>query len=100
MPYGYGRGFVFRGASPPWPYVGRGRGGLPRCHYLGAAVAPYNAPAYYGAPSAQWPAYSYPDIKPEQELDHLKEESSMIKRQLEEVEARIKELEIKEQKAQ
>jgi len=26
-----GRGFGFRGTSPPWPYIGRGRGGLPRC---------------------------------------------------------------------
>ncbi len=29
----YGRGFGFRGFSPPWPFVGLGRGGLPRCWY-------------------------------------------------------------------
>jgi hypothetical protein len=29
-----GRGFGFRGSSPPWPYVGMGRGGLPRCGYF------------------------------------------------------------------
>ena len=41
MPNGYGRGFGgrgwgfgFRGSSPPWPYVGLGRGGLPRCGYF------------------------------------------------------------------
>ncbi len=27
----FGRGFGFRGWSPGWPYVGLGRGGLPRC---------------------------------------------------------------------
>ena len=34
---GHGRavGFGFRGVSPPWPYSGRGRGGLPRCRYSG-----------------------------------------------------------------
>ncbi len=42
MPNGFGRGcgrrggmgFGFRGSSPPWPYVGLGRGGLPRCGYF------------------------------------------------------------------
>ena len=38
MPYGGyfggGMGFGFRGSSPPWRYVGRGRGGLPRCGYF------------------------------------------------------------------
>ena len=49
MPNGYGRGFRrrgwgfgFRGSSPPRPYVGLGRGGLPRCGYFlsGAAGMP------------------------------------------------------------
>ena len=36
--FGGGMGFGFRGSSPPWPYVGIGRGGLPRCGYfLGSA---------------------------------------------------------------
>lgn len=30
---GYGCGFRFKGATPPWPYIGFGRGGLPRCWY-------------------------------------------------------------------
>ena len=54
-----GMGFGFRGSSPPWPYVGLGRGGLPRCGYFlsGAGVSPawpYQQPAYPfygGAPS-------------------------------------------------
>ena len=46
-------GFGFRGSSPPWPYVGLGRGGLPRCGYfLGGAAAMPVPPAYpsYGSP--------------------------------------------------
>ena len=31
MNYRSGRGFGFRGPSQSWPYIGRGRGGLPRC---------------------------------------------------------------------
>ena len=31
MNYRLGRGFGFRGPSQSWPYIGRGRGGLPRC---------------------------------------------------------------------
>ena len=53
MVYGFGRGsggrggagLGFRGSSPPWPYVGRGRGGLPRCQYPGVATVPRYAPA-------------------------------------------------------
>ena len=93
----YRYGFGFRGASPSWPYVGRGRGGLPRCWYPGAVMAPPYAPAFYGSytPSAMpsYPTY----MAPEQELDYLKEEANVIRRQLEEIEARIKELETKEQ---
>jgi len=55
MPNGFGRGgfgrggggFGFRGSSPPWPFVGLGRGGLPRCGYFlsGAAGMPMS-PGY------------------------------------------------------
>jgi hypothetical protein len=43
---GWGMGFGFRGSSPPWPYVGLGRGGLPRCGYFlsGAAGVPLEWP--------------------------------------------------------
>jgi hypothetical protein len=41
----FGRGFGFRGWSPPWPYVGLGRGGLPRCWAYGPFWAsPYSYP--------------------------------------------------------
>jgi hypothetical protein len=50
----FGRGFGFRGWSPPWPYVGRGRGGLPRCWAYGANwVASYADPSSIGG-------YPYP----------------------------------------
>ncbi len=45
---GFGRGFGFRGYSPPWPFVGRGRGGLPR----GFA---YGAPGYFPYGVGQMP---------------------------------------------
>jgi len=101
MPYGYG--FGFRGWSPPWPYVGRGRGGLPRCWYPGAwaswpgpaTYSPYAVP-FYGAAPAPWAAPYAPQMTREQELDFLKEEAEAVKEQLTEIEARIRELETKE----
>jgi hypothetical protein len=128
MPNGYGRGFGrggwgfgFRGSSPPWPFVGLGRGGLPRCGYFlsGAAGMPV-PPAYpsYGSPGAM-PYYggmAYPGAMPygyagapvgavpgadpyapqmtrEQELDFLRSQAEAIKGELEQIDARIKELE-------
>ena len=45
----FGRGIGFRGWSPPWPYVGLGRGGLPRCWaYAPFWGTPYSSP--YGMP--------------------------------------------------
>ena len=124
MPDGYGRGFGrggwgfdFRGSSPPWPYVGLGRGGLPRCGYFlsGAATMPvppgypsYGSPGdapYYGgmAYPGSMP-YGYagapigvdpyaPQVSREQELDFLKSQAEAIKAQLEQIDARIRELE-------
>ena len=86
MQYGYGRGFGFRGASPPWPYVGRGRGGLPRCWYGGWwGAAPYP------------PAVPYsPAPTPEEELGFLKDQANAMKIQLEDIERRIQEIEKKD----
>jgi hypothetical protein len=124
MPNGYGRGFRrggwgfgFRGSSPPWPYVGLGRGGLPRCGYFLSGTAGMRvSPAYpsYGGPSAM-PYYggmAYPGAMPygyagapvgadpyapqmtrEQELDFLRNQAEAIKGQLEQIDARTKELE-------
>ena len=115
---GWGMGFGFRGSSPPWPYVGRGRGGLPRCGYFlsGAAGAPVAPPYWQAMPTGQMPyppyggaggAPSYggaaygptpfaPQMTREEELDFLKEEAGAVKRQLEEIESRMRGLEAKD----
>jgi len=96
MVYGYGRGFGrgfgprggagfgFRGASPPWPYFGRGRGGLPRCWYPGLAMAS-------SYPSVS-PLYT-PQMTQEAEIDWLKSQAEAIKAELGHVETRIHDLE-------
>ncbi len=121
MPYGFGRGwgFGFRGASPPWPYVGVGRGGLPRCGYFlgGAAWLPVWGeyaqstglpsvqgvpPAYpqyaqsTGLPSVQGvpPAYPEPFVNSGDEIKYLQSQADLLKRQLEQIEKRIRDIEI------
>ncbi|HEX79297.1 MAG TPA: 4Fe-4S binding protein [Dehalococcoidia bacterium] len=93
MQYGYGRGFGtglgnrggaglgFRGSSPPWPYTGRGRGGLPRCWYPGAAIA-----------SQYQPVQPHHDdqLSREGEIDELKRQVQMMRSHLEQIESRIK----------
>jgi len=79
-------GFGFRGSSPPWPYVGIGRGGLPRCGYFLSGAA--------GTPAAwpyQQPAFA-PQASKEQELAYLQEQAEMMQGQLEQIKARVKEL--------
>jgi len=92
MVYGFGRGpggrggagLGFRGSSPPWPYVGRGRGGLPRCQYPGLATFPrYTSVPPYATQMTR-----------EQELDLLKGQAEAMKRELDQVEARIRDLEV------
>ncbi|KUK14616.1 MAG: DUF5320 domain-containing protein [Synergistetes bacterium] len=68
--WGWGRGFRFRGSVPPWPYIGWGRGGLPRCWY------------YWG------PSYTR-----EEELALLKEQADLLRGELELIEERVKKLE-------
>ena len=99
---GGGTGFGFRGSSPPWPYVGRGRGGLPRCgYYLGDSGAPANwayqpRPSYSGIPYASgYEPYS-PPMGREDELDYMKGQAEEIKKQLEEIESRMRDLEAEE----
>lgn len=97
MPFRFGRGFGFRGSSPPWPYVGRGRGGFPRCAYPGSfADVPYGGPGglqYYGGHPAYGVAQYAPPMSREEELDILQEEASAVKAHLDQIEARIKGLE-------
>ena len=99
--FGYrgGWGFGFRGSSPPWPYVGRGREGLPRCSYFfgqtGAPVASGYAHLYGRAWDMPYGTTPFaPQMTREQELDFLRSEAEAVKEQLEQIEARIGELEI------
>jgi hypothetical protein len=70
-----GFGMGFRGFSPPWPYIGRGRGGYARCWY----------PGFYGVP-----AYPYPTR--EQDIDDLKSQAEAMREQLAQVEDQIKQM--------
>ena len=88
----FGAGFGFRGASPPWPYAGRGRGGLPRCSYPGLR-RDFIPDWEYGAP---WNAGLDPAVTVDSEKEVLKDQAEMIKGQLEQIEKRLKELEEKE----
>ncbi len=72
-----GTGLGFRGSSPPWPYVGRGRGGLPRCSYYPGGQVNTTAQG----------------VTREQEINVLKSQAENIKRELDMVEFRIRELE-------
>jgi len=96
--FGRGMGFGFRGASPPWPYVGIGRGGLPRCGYFlsgaGAPPAwPYQ-PSFYGQEPVA-PGYGpLPTrMSREDELGYLRDQAQAVKEQLEQIESRMRELE-------
>ena len=96
---GGGMGLGFRGSSPPWPYVGRGRGGLPRCGYFfsgAGAPAPRSyqpQPFYSGMPSDPGYAPYSPRMTREEELNYMKEQAEAIKGQLEEIESRMRDLE-------
>jgi len=76
---GFGRGSGFRGCSPSWPYVGRGRGGLPRCL---AGDFLYNS----GAVGMQI-------TTPESEIGILRNQTQNLKQQLDLIETRIRNLE-------
>jgi len=117
--FGRGRGgwgFGFRGSSPPWPYVGIGRGGLPRCGYFlsGAAGMPA-PPGYpsYGSPGAMaYGGTAYPGAMPyggyagapmgadpyapqmtrEQELDFLRNQAGALESELDVIMKRLEEL--------
>jgi len=104
MPYGAwfgrGRGYGFGGYSPPWPYIGRGRGGLPRGWAYGP-VFPYGpVDPYYGVVNPYegnfvtpgMPSFG-PQMSPDQELTFLKNQADMLRQHLDQINARIKEVE-------
>jgi hypothetical protein len=94
--FGGGMGFGFRGSSPPWPYVGLGRGGLPRCGYFfnwvgTPAPSPYQTSFYPGAAPGYVPYSS--QMTEDEELNYLKDQAEAIKAQLKEIETRMRDLE-------
>jgi len=91
-------GFGFRGDSPPWPYVGRGRGGLPRCGYFlsDAGASPdlaYQPPFYGQGPAAPGYAPFPQQMSREDELGYLRDQAEAAREQLEQIESRIRDLE-------
>ena len=96
--YGRGMGFGFRGSSPPWPYVGIGRGGLPRCWAYGGygrrvpAYAPGMQPNFPGPFAFGGGPYGAP-FRPQDEVRFLKDQAEMLREEIEAIDARIKELE-------
>jgi hypothetical protein len=86
-------GLGLRGSSPPWPYVGRGRGGLPRCSYYfgGTPVPPYQPLA---RTQAEYRHFSAPMSK-EEELGYLKNQAEAVKSKLDEIESRMRDIEAK-----
>ena len=98
---GRGAGFGFRGASPPWPYVGLGRGGLPRCWRSFRGVAAYPPPAFGGpfydpaAASREYAPYAAPTS--EDEISYLRDQAEAIKTELDSIESRMRDLDGKQQ---
>jgi hypothetical protein len=93
--FGSGRGFGFRGTSPVWPYIGLGRGGLPRCGYFNATGASMplnpNDPLYKRQTAAG--RYAASTTNKKDEIDYLRDQAEDIKEQLEKIEARMHDLE-------
>ena len=91
---GRGHGFGWRGS---YPMAGQGPGyGMPYGDPYASPVYPGAAPyAYGGAPTGTMPGVGpyAPQMTREQELDSLKSQAEMAKVQLEQIDARIKELE-------
>jgi hypothetical protein len=84
---GGGSGFGFRGMTPPSPYIGRGRGGLPRCGYsVRASLNPVDQ-------STPAKTINTGTTGRDEELDYLKYQAEVLKKQLEQIELRIDSLE-------
>jgi len=86
MFYGYGRGFGFRGSAPAWPYIGGGRGGLPRCGYPAARFGV--APPIYTAPPDYWSGAPAGTT-----MSNLQATATRLQQQLADIERQIQELE-------
>jgi hypothetical protein len=80
---GHGLGFAFRGWAPEWPYIGRGRGGQPRC-------------AYYTRGAGRGLNRTYPQADAtatrQDEIGRLKDQAEALKQQLGSIEARLQQM--------
>ena len=94
--WGGGRGCGFRGSAPAWPYVGRGRGGMPRCMSPSVQGNWSYGPQRWATPVAAQTSYG-PQMTREQEINVLKDEQQFIKSRLEQIDTRMQELEKKEE---
>lgn len=89
---GFGRGYGFRGNSPSWPFVGRGRGGFPRCWAYGPNN--YYEPGYYPETFQVSGASPFGSpVTPDQEVVFLKNQAEKLKEQVEYIVARVEEFE-------
>ncbi|MDM7998769.1 MAG: DUF5320 domain-containing protein [Dehalococcoidia bacterium] len=97
--YGRGLGFGFRGVSPPWPYVGVGRGGLPRCAYFFGGIPAYWRTAYvpplhgWSGPGLGYAPYASPST--EEEITDLRNQAEAIRSELSAIESRMRDLQNK-----
>lgn len=73
--HGYGFRMGFMGTVPPWPYVGKGKGGMPRCWW----------------PS--WKVDNQNSMNEKDELRYLKQRANVLNEELRWIEERIKTLE-------
>ena len=87
-----GMGFGFRGGSPSWPYLGKGRGGSPRCGYFSRGA--FASAARSMKQMADYKLFSVPKHR-EEELSYLVDQAKAIKEQLKNIESRMQELEVK-----
>lgn len=79
--YGMGYGLGFRGTSSAWPYIGRGRGGLPRCWY----------PGFWTNWGTANPFITFTQGG-QTEIEYLKQTADALRQQLGRIEARINDL--------
>ncbi len=98
-----GMGFSFRGYAPPWPYVGRGRGGYPRCWAYAPPFQPgvysdygvdYSNSGFYGFPGRP---YGGSPVSSREEVAYLRNQAELLKEHLDEIETRIRDLESKKE---
>jgi len=90
---GWGRGFC-----APWgPGRTYGPGAIPYGYPYGSTAYPGTMP--YGAPTGAMPGIEpyAPQVSPEQELEFLTNQAQAVRGQLEQIEARMRELETKEE---